>query len=211
MDGVSARAEPNLLCSFPHRRSIPVSSGKLCSGAHPVSELSAGRSNIFPLCAQTSWLSTWRKLVCGLREWNLRDLSIRTKVSQVPECVSELGPEGMVLLYLPSLYGIAMVWWEQPGNRGDFLGHWAHGPLEFPSVLAGLGWSLRTKGAQGNLHWRYFHSQNSVAWVKILPCFLMLPLWSGGTGLSPASEQQKGIFWGYVWGDVKLTPWQTGS
>lgn len=69
----------------------------------------------------------------------------RTKVSQVPECVSELGPEGMVLLCSPSLYGIAMVWWEQPGNPGDFLEHWAHSPLEFPSVLVGLGWSLRTR------------------------------------------------------------------
>lgn len=49
-----------------------------------------------------------------------------------------------------------MDWWEQPGNRGDFLGHWAHGPFEFPSVLAGLGWSLRTKKAQGSLHWRFF-------------------------------------------------------
>lgn len=96
--------------------------------------------------------------MCGLREENLRDLSIRTKVSQVPECVSELEIGVIVFIQLlwdcHGLVGAAMEISWGTGNTA----HWN----SLKDYLGWVGLSGQRKHKR-NLHWRYFHSQNSVA------------------------------------------------
>lgn len=47
----------------------------------------------------------WRKCT-WLKGIKAQGFKYRPKVLQVPECVPELGPEGMVLLYYPAFMGL---------------------------------------------------------------------------------------------------------